>query len=116
VALEAFGQGFGGKLGVMVGFDLASGDLAGVGITTMSETPGLGTRVREAAFLAQFTGLSKDAVFKVKKDGGVIDAVTGATVSSRAVADAIGQAQALYREQADAIQAAVRADPGEGSP
>jgi electron transport complex protein RnfG len=112
VTLEAFGYGYGGKLGVMVGFDLESGDLAGIGITTMSETPGVGTRVLEAAFLRQFMGLKSDASVKLKKDGGVVDAVTGATVSSRAVADAVDRARAVYRDHQEAIQTAI----GEAAP
>ena len=85
VTLENFGQGFGGLLGVMVGYNLETGDLVGIGITTLSETPGVGTRVRETAFTGQFKGMSSTSNFKVKKDGGEIDAITGATISSRAV-------------------------------
>lgn len=115
VALEEYGQGFGGDLGVMVGFHLESGDLVGIGITTMSETPGLGTRVKEALFAEQFRGMSRDAVFKVKKDGGEIDAITGATVSSRAVAQAIEQAEAFYRTNRERIVEALAAAPAEES-
>mgnify|MGYP000497101308 CR=1 FL=1 len=46
------------------------GDLVAIGITTMAETPGVGTKVRDEAFLAQFHGMSKDTVFQVEKDGG----------------------------------------------
>ena len=70
VVVEGFGGGFGGDIGVMVGFNLQTGDLAGIGITTLSETPGLGTHVRDAVFREQFKGLAADSVFKVKKDGG----------------------------------------------
>jgi electron transport complex protein RnfG len=115
VALEDYGQGFGGDLGVMVGFHLETGDLVGIGITTMSETPGLGTRVKEMLFTSQFAGMSGDAVFKVKKDGGEIDAVTGATVSSRAVAQAIEQAGIFYGEHRERILEAVHEAPGGAS-
>ncbi len=113
VALEDFGQGFGGDLGVMVGLRLDTGDLVGIGITTMAETPGVGSRVREPAFLEQFHGMSGDAVFKVKKDGGVIDAVTGATISSRAVAQAISSAHDFYAEHREAITKALEVIPRE---
>ena len=67
----------------MIGFDTKTDDLIGIGITTMSETPGVGTRAKEDAFLKQFKGMKKDTVFKVKADGGQVDAVSGATVTSR---------------------------------
>ena len=49
VALEHFGKGFGGDVGVMVGYDVNRDTLTGIGITTMKETPGLGTRVADPA-------------------------------------------------------------------
>jgi len=112
VALEDFGQGFGGNLGVMVGFEIETGNLVGIGITTMSETPGVGTRVKQPVFSAQFRGMSKDAVLKVKKDGGQIDAVSGATISSRAVAQAMDKARAFYFEHREAILKAVAQSEG----
>jgi electron transport complex protein RnfG len=115
VALEDYGQGFGGNLGVMVGFEIETGNLVGIGITTMSETPGVGTRVKEKAFVTQFKGMSKDAVLKVKKDGGEVDALSGATVSSRAVAQAMENARAFYTEHREAILEAVNETPGGSS-
>jgi electron transport complex protein RnfG len=115
VALEGTGQGFGGDVGVMVGVGLDSGDLVGIGVTTMSETPGVGTRVREPSFARQFAGMSGGAVFKVKKDGGAVDAITGATISSRAVAAAVDAAVTTYREHRDAIRRAVEAGPAGAS-
>lgn len=114
VALEDYGQGFGGELGVMIGFELATGNLIGIGITTMSETPGVGTKVRDASFLKQFQGLAGGSTFKVKKDGGDIDAVTGATVSSRAVAQAIERAAAFYAKHRAEIVAAIDSGTGGG--
>jgi electron transport complex protein RnfG len=113
VALESYGQGFGGKLGVMVGVDLETEDLVAIGVTTMSETPGVGTRVKEKDFTGQFAGMGGEAVFKVKKDGGEIDAITGATISCRAVADAVGRARATYAEHRSTIRAAVDSPPGD---
>lgn len=110
-AIEDYGQGFGGDLGVMVGFELETGNLVSVGITTMAETPGVGTLVKDAGFTSQFEGLGPDAVVKVKKDGGEIDAVSGATISSRAVTLAIEKARAFYDEHAAAIQEAASQQP-----
>ena len=103
VALEAFGAGFGGDVGVMVGFKLDADALAGIGITTLSETPGVGSRVTEASFTLQFRDMPAAAVFKVKKDGGDIDAVTGATISSRAVAEAVRKAAEFFRAHREEI-------------
>jgi electron transport complex protein RnfG len=63
-------------------------------VLKQKETPGLGTRVTEEEFLHQFKDLSKD-VFPVslKKDNGTIDAITAATISSRAFLDALNKAQ-----------------------
>lgn len=107
VAMEDFGQGFGGALGVMVGFKLETGDLVGIGITTLSETPGVGSRVTEQTFTGQFKDMSKNTTFKVKKDGGDIDAISGATISSRAVAKAVDQASAFYQKHEAQIRKTV---------
>ncbi len=96
VALEQFGSGYGGPLGVVVGFRLKDDTLAGIGITTMKETAGVGTRVKEAAFLKQFPG--KAIPVRLRSQGGDIDAVSGATVSSNGVMNAIDQAVSLYKE------------------
>jgi electron transport complex protein RnfG len=107
VALENFGPGYGGDVGVMVGFVLETGDLVGIGIASHQETPGVGNRVEEDFFTLQFQGMSNKAVMKVKKDGGDIDAVSGATVTSRAVAQAIERANAFYQEHREAIKEAI---------
>jgi len=112
VALENYGAGFGGELGVMIGFEIESGNLLGVGITTMSETPGIGTKVRDESFLKQFHAMGKGTVFKVKKDGGGIDAISGATISSRAVAQGIELAEGFYTTHREAILAAIDVVPG----
>ena len=51
--------------------------------------------------------MKKNAIFKVKKDGGDIDGVSGATVSSRAVASAIAQANDFYAKNQDKIKEAL---------
>jgi electron transport complex protein RnfG len=96
IAFESRGTGFGGDIGVMVGFDLEKDVLTGIGILTHQETPGLGARITESAFTDNFKGKSLTAVFKVKKDSGEVDAVSGATYSSRGVCAAVGKCIALY--------------------
>ncbi len=99
IALEAFGKGFGGEIGVIVGIDVDSNKIIGIGVTTHHETPGVGSRTKtDPSFRAQFKGLSVMQVFKVKADGGQIDAVTGATISSRGVCQAVNNAIAIYKK------------------
>jgi len=103
VALENGAQGYGGDLNVMVGFDISRDALIGIGITTMRETPGLGTGVAESSFTNQFKGLDLPAELSTK--GGSVDAVSGATVSSTAVIGAIQKAAADYQTLRDQILA-----------
>ncbi len=93
VALEGKGGGFGGDIGVMVGFNLSNDTLLGIGVTTMSETPGLGTKVAEPKFTGQFQGAGMNVELKSK--GGSIDAISGSTVSS---VGAVGAVQAASRD------------------
>lgn len=98
VAFETHGKGFGGDLGVMVGVNTKDDKIVGIGITTMSETPGVGTRAKtDVAFLTQFKGKPIEEVFKVKADGGQVDAVSGATFTSRGVSMALTDAGNVYK-------------------
>lgn len=103
VAFESKGAGFGGDIGVMVGFYLDSDKITGIGILTHQETPGLGARIVEPMFKSQFKDLSLSTNFNVKKDGGPVDAVSGATNSSRGVCAAVRSGV----EQWDAVKKAV---------
>jgi electron transport complex protein RnfG len=62
--------------------------LRGISIVKHSESPGLGAKITENEFRDQFIGLELDDV-ELTYDGGQIDAITGATISSNAVADAV---------------------------
>ncbi|MBW1784895.1 MAG: FMN-binding protein, partial [Deltaproteobacteria bacterium] len=98
VAFETFGKGFGGVMGVIVGIDVETDKIIGVGVTTHSETPGVGSRAKsDPKFAAQFKGLSITEPFQVKADGGQIDALTGATISSRGVCGAVVEAGKIYQ-------------------
>lgn len=96
VAVECFGSGYGGDLGVVVGFNIREDTLAGIGITTMKETAGVGTRVKEPSFLKQFPG--KSLPVSLRSQGGEIDAISGATISSNGVIGAVGRAATVYKE------------------
>ncbi len=97
VAYESSGKGFGGDIGVMVGVKIETDELLGMGVTTHSETPGLGSRAKDdPSFRAQFKGLSITEPFKVKSDGGQIDAVSGATITSQGVCQGVTDSAEFY--------------------
>lgn len=91
-------QAFGGHMEMIVGFRL-DGSLNGYKIIDQKETPGLGSKVLEEKFAGQFKNLHPErAILKVRQDGGDIDAVTAATISSRAVIDAVQRAVNTYNK------------------
>lgn len=83
MVLKITTQGYGGPIEMMVGIDTLK-QITGIEISPRQETPGLGDRVKEDWFKNQFIGRSADDLV-LKSEGGTIDAVTGATISSRAV-------------------------------
>lgn len=98
VAFESAGKGFGGDIGLMVGVNLKDDKIVGVGVTTHAETPGVGSKAKDdPSFSAQFKGLTLMDTFKVKPDGGQVDAISGATVTSRGVALAVTEAGKAYQ-------------------
>jgi len=99
LAYETSGKGFGGDVGIMVGVNLETDQLQGLGVTTHSETPGLGSRAKDdPAFGAQFKGMSINEPFKVKTDGGQVDAVSGATITSRGVCGGVTDSAEFYKK------------------
>jgi len=86
-AFNAIGKGYGGEINTMVGLN-PDFTIKGISIVSNSETPGLGTKILESFFTDQFQGLSSQDI-KLSKDGGKIDAISGATISSRAVTDSV---------------------------
>lgn len=95
IALETFAPGYGGDVGVMVAFNIESGMLRGIGVTTMKETPGLGTRIAEEKYARQFRGLDPKTV-NLTSQGGSVDAVSGATISCVATIDAVKKAAVIF--------------------
>jgi Na+-translocating ferredoxin:NAD+ oxidoreductase subunit G len=71
VALEGFGKGYGGDMGVMVGIDVENDTIYGMSVTTHAETPGMGAKAKEdPSFVSQFKGKGIDSPIKVTNDGG----------------------------------------------
>jgi Na+-translocating ferredoxin:NAD+ oxidoreductase subunit G len=98
VAFESSGKGFGGDIGLMVGVDPNTDKIVGVAVTTHSETPGVGSRAKsDPDFVAQFSGKPMIETFKVKADGGQVDALSGATVTSRGVSGGLTDAGLIYK-------------------
>ena len=82
-------SGFGGVIDMMVGVG-ADGNVTGVSNISMSETSGLGSNAKKETFRTQYTG--QPGPFAVTKDGGQINALTGATITSRAVSSGVNAA------------------------
>lgn len=99
VVFESSGKGFGGDVGIVVGVNIDTDKIVGVGVTTHSETPGVGSRAKtDPTFVSQFKGQPLEQTFKVKADGGQVDAIGGATITSRAVSSALTDAAKVYEK------------------
>ncbi|MBD3166196.1 FMN-binding protein [bacterium] len=96
----AKGAGYSSLIRTMVGFD-KNFEIVGMKIVFQQETPGLGTKAEEPAFLDQFNGVSGETV-AVTKDGGTIDSITGATITSRAIAVSINDLVERIKSARDA--------------
>ena len=100
-AVQVTTNGFGGAIDMMVGID-KTGNVIGISIISHAETPSLGAVAAEdnaagEAFRSQFAGLS--GTLAVSKDGGTVDAISGATITSRAVVEGVNAAlQCVARE------------------
>lgn len=87
-------DGYSGDIGLLVAVN-SDGTLAGVRVVSHKETPGLGDLIEaeRSDWITRFTGRSlgdpEPARWKVKKDGGVFDQFTGATITPRAVVKAV---------------------------
>ena len=85
--------GYGGDIELMVGFEADAKTVVCYKTLMAAETPGLGMKLNAPEFAAQFGGKDGSSL-KVKKDGGEIEAITSATITSRAVCRAIADARA----------------------
>lgn len=95
-------NGFSGMIRMVVGFD-ATGRVLNVNVLEQNETPGLGTKMADEGnpLFASFEGRNPGEMkLAVKKDGGDVDALTAATISSRAYCDAVNRAWMAYRSVA----------------
>ena len=99
-AVESISKnGFGGTVRLMVGFD-TEGNIININVLEQKETPGLGTKMAEENNVLLLSLKDKNAAevnMTVKKDGGDIDALTAATISSRAYAEAVAVAYEAFK-------------------
>ena len=89
-------DGYGGDITLMVGFKTDKKTVISYKVLAASETPGLGMKLKTPEFAGQFSGKDGSSL-KVKKDGGEIEAITSATITSRAVCKAIADAQSKLK-------------------
>ncbi len=91
-------DGYSGNIEVMVGAQ-PDGTVNAIEILAHAETPGLGDKISEPRFKDIFKGKNLDnADWRVKKDGGEFDQITGATISPRAIVGAVKKGLEFYRE------------------
>ena len=98
-SLAAVTQGFGGEVETTVAA-MPDGTISGISVggSNFAETAGLGAKAKEPEFQAQFAG--KTAPVALTKDGGEIDALSGATITSRAVIKGVNQAMETIAAEA----------------
>jgi len=85
-------KGFSGLIKIMVGFT-PDGIIKNIEVLEQKETPGLGTKMKDDKYIAQYRQKDPSKFnLKVTKDGGEVDALTGATITSRAFGEAVQMA------------------------
>jgi len=91
VAFQVSGRGYAGEVKILAGM-LKDGKITAIKILSQNETPGLGSRITSLSFIDRFKG---------RNDLSEVEAITGATVSSRAVIDSV-------KKKAEEIRSKVR--------
>lgn len=89
-------RGYAAPIKILIGVDDYN-KITKVKILDEMETPGLGAKIKEKKFLEQFPGKTIEEL-KLKKDKGAIDAVTGATISSRAIIEAVKEGLSKFTQ------------------
>lgn len=101
-------DGYSGKINMLVAITY-TGTISGVRVVTHKETPGLGDYIdiTKNAWIVLFTGAShtryQENDWRVKKDGGQIDYMAGATITPRAVAKAVHRTLHYFEENRDIL-------------
>lgn len=103
-AIPGEGAGFQDAIRLLYGFDPSAGNVVGMAILESRETPGLGDKIyKDASFVAEFDALAVEPeIVATKEPSGApneVDAITGATISSKAVVRIINGANAVWRDR-----------------
>jgi len=93
IHLSSKGYSSSGDIKMLVGINI-NGEITGVKILESTETPGIGTQIEENDFIKQYIGKSESV--SLKNDGGEIDAISGATISSKAFNVGINKAFEIF--------------------
>lgn len=97
-------KGFSGLVKIMIGFT-ENGIIENIEVLEQKETPGLGTKMKDEKFLKQFRGIDPATYnLKVKKDGGDVDALTGATITTRAFGEAVQMGYDEFVENSEVLK------------
>ena len=114
-------DGYTGDIDMIVGVN-RDGTIAGVRVLQRRETPGLGDAVDRKksdwvdGFIGKRIGAPQASDWTVKKDGGVFDQFTGATITPRAVTQAVFRSLQYFEENRDQLIVAAESAPAEASP
>ncbi len=98
VVVKVAPKGYAGPIEMVLGLD-TTGKITGFKILSQKETPGLGTKLADPVFVEPFKKLlseKENPIFLVKKDGGDVDGITAATISSRAFCAGIREALDIF--------------------
>jgi electron transport complex protein RnfG len=96
-------KGYSGLIRVIVGV-MPDGEIISIGILEQKETPGLGSKITEDWFIDQYKGKSlENAKWAVKKDSGDFEQISGATISPRAVTNAVQKGLQTYQQDKQEI-------------
>ena len=91
-------KGYSGDIWVMVGVS-TEGKIVDTFVIEHKETPGLGTKMKDEKFKSQYRDVDPGATdLRVTKDGGTINAISGATISSRAFSEAVDLAYKTFKQ------------------
>ncbi len=93
-------SGYGGTIEVMTGIDCTTGEISGVSILSQDETPGLGANATKSEFTDQYKQKAQEleVIKNAEPADGEIQAITGSTITSQAVTDAVNKAVAAYEK------------------
>lgn len=102
-------DGYTGPIRLIVGIDVSTDTLSGVRVTQHKETPGLGDKIerRKSDWILGFDGKSlsnpNEDQWRVQKDGGEFDQLTGATITPRAIVASVYRALRFYQTHREAL-------------